>query len=107
MFPVLVLEHVEPPDGYCHHIAQVLVNTGYVGLHLGYGLLGLILVELEDAGHLYLHQLEDIILGHLTDHLRIVGSKAVIDMLAGGIHGGSLFKLAVLIDTLLNEYLLK
>ena len=105
--PVLVLEHVEPFDGYCNHVAQILVNAGYVGLHLGDSLLGLVLVELEDTGHLDLHQAEDIILGHLTDHLRIVRSQAVINMLTGSIHCRSLFKFTVFIDTLFNEYLFK
>ena len=37
----------------------------------------------------------------------VVGGKAIVDMLAGSIHGGGIFVLLVLIDTLLDENLLE
>ena len=76
-----------------------------VGLHAGYLLLGLVGVELQDAGHLDFHQAEDVVLCHLTDELRIVGRQAQVDVLAGGVHVLGLFEFLVLIDAFFDEYL--
>lgn len=39
----------------------------------------------------------------LADHLRVIRSQSLVDMLADGIHIGCLLEFLVLIDTLLNE----
>ena len=65
----------------------------------------LVLVELQDAGHLDFHQAEDVILRHFTHELRIVRSEPFVDVFAGSIHVFGLFELLVLVDALFDEYL--
>ncbi len=77
----------------------------YVLSHACYQFLCLVGVEFEDTCHLYLHQPEDVFLGHFADKSRVVGSQALIDMFAGGIHVFGLFKLLILVNTFFNEYL--
>ena len=80
-------------------------------LHLGadacHQFVGLVLVELQDACHLDLHQLEDIVLRHLAYEGGVVGCQSLVDVLAGGIHRGRLLELLVLIDALFDEDLLQ
>ena len=102
---VLVLEEQEPLGRHLRQVLQVVVYLVNLCLNTGHQLVGFVLVELQDALHLDFQQLQDIVLRHLANHLRIIRRQALINMLADGIHIGSLFKLLVLIDTLLNENL--
>ena len=104
-FAVLVLQHTEPVDGIFHDVCQMAVYLLYVLSHACYQFLCLVGVEFEDTCHLYLHQPEDVFLGHFADKSRVVGSQALIDMFAGGIHVFGLFKLLILVNTFFNEYL--
>ena len=104
-FAVLVLQHTEPVDGIFHDVCQMVVYLLYVLSHACYQFLCLVGVEFEDTCHLYLHQPEDVFLGHFADKSRVVGSQALIDMFAGGIHVFGLFKLLILVNTFFNEYL--
>ena len=83
------------------------VYLGNVLLHAGNQLVGPVRIELEDARHLYLHQLEDVVLGHFADKGGVVRRQALVDVLAGSVHALGLFKLLVLIDAFLDEYLLQ
>ena len=73
-FAVLLLQHAEPAYGIFHDVCQMAVYLLYVLSHACYQLFCLVGVELEDACHLYLHQPEDVFLGHFADKSRVVGS---------------------------------
>ncbi|MPM63064.1 hypothetical protein SDC9_109942 [bioreactor metagenome] len=62
-------------------------------------------IEFQDTSHLYFHELENILFGHLTNERRIKGSQPIINVRAGSIHVFGLFKLLILIYTLFDEYL--
>ena len=105
--PVFVFQILEPLDGDTHHVCQLIVDVGNLVFQSEDQFIGLVAVELQDSGHLDIHQLEDIVLAHLTDHLRIVRCQPVVDMFTGSIHGRCLLKLLVLIDAFLDEDLLQ
>ena len=88
-------------------MGQVVVYFGYFRLQPGDELVRLVLVELQDAGHLDFHQLQNIVLGHFADELRVEGSEPFVDVLAGGVHVLGLFEFLVLVDTFFDEYLLQ
>ena len=78
-----------------------------VRFHAGNQLFCLVGVELEDTRHFYLHQLEDILFGHLTDKRGIIRCQPLVDVFAGGIHVLGLFKFLILVDTFFDEYFLQ
>ena len=100
---VLVLQHLEPVDGIVHDVCQLEVDFFDFLLDAGDVLVGLVLVELQDALHLDFQQTEDVLLGHFAHKLRIVWSEAVVDVCAGSIHVVRLFELLVLIDAFFDE----
>ena len=65
-----------------------------------------ICVELQDASHLDLHQLENIFPGHSTHQLRLERFQTAVDVGHRLIHVRSVLKLPILIDALLDEDLL-
>ena len=100
---VFLLYEAEPVAGYLHHIGQFLVYLLHLVLDAGDVLLGLILVELQDAGHLDFHQSEDIVLRHLAHHLGVPGSQTLVNPFAGSIHRLGILELLILIDALFDE----
>ena len=102
---VLLLDEAEPVGGHLHHVGQFLVYLGYLVLDAGDILLGLILVELQDAGHLYLHQAQDVVLRHLANHLWVPRGQSFVNPLAGRVHRLGVLELLVFVDALLDEYL--
>ena len=107
LLAVLLLQHTEPLYRILYDVGQVVLYLLHVVLQTGNQLFRLVRVELQDAGHLDFHQFQDIFLGHFTHKRGVVGSEAVVDVLAGSIHVLGLFKLAVLVDALFDEYLLQ
>ena len=103
--PVLVLQHFVPVDGVVYDVSQLEVYFLYLLLDACDVLVGLVLVELQDALHLYFHQSQDVVLGHLAYKLRVVGCQSFVDVFAGFIHVFGLFKLLVLVDAFFDEYL--
>ena len=103
---IFLLEIPEPLARYICEMCQVTVYLSHLGLDVGHYLVGLVLVELEYALHLYLHEAEDIIPRHLTHQLRIEWCQAVVNMPACRLEVRSLLILAVLVYALLDEYLL-
>ena len=69
---VFVLQVLEPLDGDTYHVRQLIVDIGNLVFQSEDQLVSLIAVELQDSCHLDVHELEDIILAHLADHLRII-----------------------------------
>ena len=100
---VLVLEELEPGGRLLREVSQLVVYLLYLGLDAGHQLVGLVLVELQDALHLNLQQLQYVVLRHLAYQGGVVGRQPFVDMLADGIDVGCLLKLLVLIDALLDE----
>ena len=82
---------------------SVIVNLFYLLLDTQDEVVGLVLVEFEDALHLDFHEAEDVVLGHLADKLGIIGGETLIDILAGGIHIRCVLKGFSLVDALLDE----
>ena len=104
---VLVLEELEPVGRHLHQVGQVAVYLLYLGLDAGHQFVGLVLVELEDALHLDFQQPEDVVLGDLAHHLGIERRQSLVDMFADGVDVRRLLELLVLVDALLDEYLLQ
>ena len=100
---IFLADEVEPVARHLDHVAQVGVNAGYLVLDAGDELVGFVLVEFKDAGHLDFHQSEDVVFRYLADELRVVGSQAFVDVGAGGVHVGGLFEGFVFIDALFDE----
>ena len=102
---ILLLDETEPLACHLHHIGQFLVYLLHLRFHAGNVLLSLILVELQDTGHLDFHQPQDIITCHLSDQFGIPGLQSAAYPFHSGIHILGILKLTVLIDTLLYENL--
>ena len=100
---VFLLDTCIPVDGIFSNMSQMIVYFFDIRFQLGNKLVCLILVELQDTRHLYLHKLEDIFLSHFAYKLRIERCQPFVDMFACGIHVLSLFELLVLVDTLFDE----
>ena len=102
---VLLQDELEPFAGHLHHIGQFPIYLCQFLADAGHQFLGLVLVELQDAGHLYLHEAQDVVLGNLAHHLGIPWRQALVNPFAGLVHGLGILELLVLIDALLYEYL--
>ena len=102
---IFLLDETEPLACHLHHIGQFLVYLLHFRFHASNVLLSLILVELQDTGHLDFHQPQDIITCHLSDQFGIPGLQSAAHPFHSGIHILGILKLTVLIDTLLYENL--
>ena len=100
---VFRLQMLKPLTGDVNHATEVTLYACYLRLYLCYKVISLLLGELKYALHLYLHEAQYIILGHLTHQLRVERCQPLINMLTGGIHGGSVLIFLILIYTLLYE----
>ena len=103
LLAILLFDEAEPITGHLNHILQFAVNLPYLTLDGSDVLRSLVLVELQDASHLDIHQFQDVVLRHLTNHLRIVWCQALINPFTSGIHRFCTLKFLVLVDTLFNE----
>ena len=84
-------------------MGKVVVDILKFGLDLGHQLVGLVLVKLKNALHLYLHQSEDVVACHLTHKVLGEGCQLLVDKRHSHIHVGGVFEAALLIDALLYE----
>ena len=84
-------------------MCQLEVDFLDVFLDAGNVLVRLVLVELQDAGHLDFHEAEDVFLRHFTHEHRIERSQAFVDVFASGIHALGLFEFLVLVDAFFDE----
>ena len=100
---IFLMEESEPVDRHLRHVVQVSINACNLVFHACNELIGLVLVEFQDAGHLDVHQSEDVVLRHFAHKLRIVWRQSLVDVLASGIHVWRLFEALVLIDAFLDE----
>ena len=64
---VFVLQELEPVGGDLGEVCQVAVYFLDLCLQTGHELVGLVLVELQDALHLDFQQFQDIVLRYLSD----------------------------------------
>ena len=104
---VFVFQVLEPLHGYLYHIRQLLVDILDLRFQAGNELVGLVFIEFQDALHLDLHQSEDILFGHLTNHLWVVRGESLIHIFAGSIHIGGILERLAFIDTFFDEDLLQ
>ena len=102
---VFLFQIDEPVCRNLHHIVQVTVYIFYLCLYLSHQLISLILIEFKNTLHLYLHESENIIFRHLSDHLRIEWCESFIDMLTCSIHIRSVLKAFVFVYSLFDKYL--
>ena len=100
---IFVVNQAEPVGRHLHHVLQVLVDARHLVLHARNHFVSLLLVELQDAPHFYFHEAQDVIARHLAVEILLERFEARIDVCHGGIHVACLFKLAVLVDALLDE----
>ena len=103
VFAVFVFQELEPVDGYFHHVRKLPVNIFNFFFDACNEFIGLVLVELQYALHLYFHEPQDVFFGYLANHLRIVWCEPVVDMFADGVHVGRVFEFLVFVDALLDE----
>ena len=96
-----------PFAGYFHHTSEVTLYLCYLCLYLCYEFVCLIFRELQYALHLYFHEAQYVVLGHLAHQLRVIWCQSLVDMLAGSIYRLSVLVFLVLIYTFLDEYLLQ
>ena len=104
---VLVLQELEPLGCHLYQVSQVAIDFLNLCLDASHEFVSLVLVELQNALHLDFQQLQDVVLRHLANHLRIEGGQALVDVLTNSIDIGCLLELLVLIDALFDEYLLQ
>ena len=71
VFAILVLDELKPLDGYSCHLSEVLVDAFYLGFHPCNEFVGLVLVEFQDALHLYFHKAQDVFFAHFTNELGV------------------------------------
>ena len=86
---------------------QMIVQLGDLLQGLRDKVVAFIGIELQDASHLDLHQLENILAGHLPHQLRLERLQAAVDVRHRLIHIRRILKLPIFIDSLLNEDLLQ
>ena len=100
---VFLLDEAEPVAGHLHHVVQLAVDLLYLLLDAGDELVGLVLVELQDAGHLDFHQAQDVFLRYLAYHLGVPWGESFVDPQTGLVHRLGILELSVLVDALLDE----
>ena len=92
---------------HLHQVSQVAVYFLYLRLDARHQLVSLLLVEFQDALHLYFQQFQYVVLRHLAHQGGVVRRQSFVNMLAYGVNVGCLLKFLVLIDAFLDEYLLQ
>ena len=100
---ILLLQEAEPLGCHLHQVGKVTLNLLQFCFQTGYEFISLVLVELQDASHLDLHQLQDVVSGHLTHKLLIERLQTGIHILNRHIHVLGILKFLRLIDAFLNE----
>ena len=107
VFAILILEELEPAGRHLCEVSQVAVYLFNFCLDAGHQLVGLVLVELQDALHLNLQQTQYIVLCHLSYEGGVVGCQALINMFTDTVDVGSLFEFLIFVNAFLDEYLLQ
>ena len=100
---VFILEELEPVGRHLRQVRQVALYLLDLCLQSRHELVGLVLVELQDALHLDLEQLQDIVLRHLTHEGGVVGRQSFVNMFADLVDVGCLLEFLVLIDAFLDK----
>ena len=101
--PVFLFQVTEPAYREVGHVGEVVVYLFDVGLDGGNLPVGLVGVEFQDAGHLYLHEAEYVVAGDFAKEILLEWVEPTVDVGHGLVHGGTLFKVFVFVDTLLDE----
>ena len=100
---VLLLQMREPLDRDTHHLAEVLVNLGYLRLDLLYQFVRLVLVELQNTLHPDFQQPEDVVPCYLTDKSLLVRLELGVDESHYLVETPCRLKLTFFINTVFDE----
>ena len=100
---VFLLQVGKPGYRDIGHMLKVVVDLGNVGLVSGDELVGLVLVVLQYALHLYLEQTQIVVAFHLSDEVFLPGCELFVEECHHGILVGSLFESAFLVHALFDE----
>ena len=101
---VLFLYELEPPYGDVGHVGEVVVYRLYLLFRPEYEFVSLVLVELQYALHLYLHEPQYVVAGHLAHQLFLEQLQPVVHVSHGGVHVGRVLEPLVLVYAFLYEY---
>ena len=100
---IFLLDEAEPVAGDFHHVVQFGIDAGHLLADAGDMLFRLVIVELEDAGHLDFHQPQDVVAGDLAHEILFEGGEPAVHMVDGCFHVLGVLKLLVLVDAFLDE----
>ena len=103
LLSVFVLEILEPVGRHFRHVRKLTVNLLDFFFDACNQFIGLVFRELGDALHLDFKQTEDVVLGHLANHLRIERRQPFVDVFAKFVGAVGILKRTSLIDTLLDK----
>ena len=101
---IFFFDVAEPFDGHIHHVFEVVVDLFNLALDARHQLVGLVLVELQDALHLDFHQSKDVFASHLSDEAFLEGLDAAVNVSHHSVHILGVLELLVLVDALFDEY---
>ena len=100
---IFLLEGEEPVDSVVGQVVEMPLDFSDALVVEGDDAVGLLGREFQDALHLYLHQAQHIVVGHLPDKLGEEGEQAFVDMGHDSFHRLPLLELLVLVDAFLDE----
>ena len=103
LLAIFLLDALKPVDGDFHHVGQVVVDVLDFLFDAGDEVVGLFLVELQNALHLDFHEPQDVVARHLAYQVFLEGLQSLVQMLHHGVHVRRLFKLAVLVHAFFDE----
>ena len=104
---IFVVDNLKPVGRHLRHVLQVVLYALYFGLDAGYQLLGFLLVEAQDACHLDFEQAQIVLTRDFAVEAGFVGLETLAQMGRNGVEVLRIFKVLVLIHSLLNENLLQ
>ena len=104
---ILLLEHLKPLRRDACHLAQVLLDAGYLGPYLGDQFLVFVLRELGDALHLDLQQAQQVLAPYCAHEARVERLQSLVDVGDELVRVLGVLERLALIDALLDEDLLQ
>ena len=102
---IFIENELKPVDGNISHVSQVVVDALYLVFDAGNEFVSLILIELQYALHLNLHESENIVASNFTHKTWLKRSQLLVNESHSLVHALSLLKAALLIHALLDKNL--
>ena len=107
MFAIFVFDELEPVYRDVGHVGEIVVYVLQLSLDFVHQLVGLVLVELQYALHLYLHKTQYVVAGNVANEVFGKRRQLLVDERNRHVHVGGVFKSALLVDALFDEDALK